>query len=107
MAGNANSGRRAEKPFRDALRIECLAAERGDACDALPGSLRWNARQLLTKGDTASIKELADRLDGKAMQAVDLAVNRKRLTEMTDEELMAIASGEIVIDTADDPGGLH
>jgi len=70
MAGNANSGRRQEKPFRDALRMEALAAERGDPCDAPPGSLRWNARQLLDKGDVQSIKELADRMDGKVPQAV-------------------------------------
>ncbi len=50
--------------------MEMLAAERGEPCEAKPGSLRWNARQLLEKGDVPSIKELADRLDGKVPQAV-------------------------------------
>ena len=50
--------------------IEAKAAENGDACCARPGSLRWNARQLLEKGDVQAIKEIADRLDGKVPQAV-------------------------------------
>lgn len=63
-------GRRKDKPFFDALRMEAAAAERGDPCEALPGSLRWNARQLLEKGDVQAIKEIADRLDGKVAQAI-------------------------------------
>jgi hypothetical protein len=70
MAGNANSGRRQERPFRDALRIEALSAENGDECAAPKGSLRWNARRLLEQGDVQSIRELADRLDGKVAQAI-------------------------------------
>lgn len=75
MAGNANSGRRQEKPFRDALRIEAIAAENGQKCEALPGSLRWNARRLLEQGEVPSIKELADRLDGKPSQQIDIDAN--------------------------------
>jgi len=70
MAGNANSGRRQEKPFRDALRIEAISAENGEDCAAPKGSLRWNARQLLMQGDVPAIRELADRLDGKVAQAI-------------------------------------
>jgi hypothetical protein len=50
--------------------IEALSAERGEECLASPGSLRWNARQLLEKGDVAAIREIADRLDGKVAQAI-------------------------------------
>lgn len=67
MAGNANSGRRQEKPFRDALRIELLAA--GDDSKVL----RQIARALIDKasdGDLQAIKELADRTDGKVPQAI-------------------------------------
>ena len=68
MAGNANSGRRnTEKPFRDALRMQILAA--GDDHKAL----RSVAQALLDKameGDMQAIKELADRMDGKVPQAV-------------------------------------
>lgn len=63
-------GRPKAKPFHDALRMEMLAAENGEQCIALPGSLRWNARQLLLKGDVQAIKEIADRLDGKVPQAL-------------------------------------
>jgi hypothetical protein len=42
------------KPFRDALRIEMAAAEQGQPCPAPKGSLRWNARQLLERGDPVS-----------------------------------------------------
>lgn len=67
MAGNANSGRRQEKPFRDALRMELAAA--GEDSKAL----RDIARALIAKaadGDMQAIKELADRTDGKVPQAV-------------------------------------
>lgn len=50
--------------------MEALAAERGDLCEAKTGSLRWNARKLLEQGDVQSIRELADRLDGKPAQAI-------------------------------------
>jgi hypothetical protein len=67
MAGNANSGRRQEKPFRDALRIEIAAAD-GDQ-----RGLRKIARKLIEMaedGDMQAIKELADRTDGKVPQAL-------------------------------------
>lgn len=63
-------GRPKIKPFKDALMIEALAAEREEECVAPKGSLRWNARQLLNQGDVQSIREIADRLDGKVPQAV-------------------------------------
>lgn len=67
MAGNANSGRRQEKPFRDALRMELLAA--GEDHKAL----RLIAKALISKaqdGDMQAVKELADRIDGKVPQAL-------------------------------------
>jgi len=62
MAGNANSGRKQEKPFADALRMEI--AEAGENHK----QLRAIARTLIVKaaeGDMQAIKEFADRLDGK------------------------------------------
>jgi hypothetical protein len=67
MAGNANSGRKAEKPFRDALRMEI--AEAGDN----PKALRNIAKKLIEQaeaGDMQAIREFADRIDGKVAQAV-------------------------------------
>ena len=72
MAGNANSGRRQEKPFRDALRMELAALKADD-----PKALRAIARTLLetaASGDLQAIKEVADRTDGKAVQSVDADV---------------------------------
>ena len=67
MAGNANSGRKQEKPFRDALRVEI--AEAGEN----PKALRNIAKKLIAlaeDGDMQAIKEFADRLDGKVVQTI-------------------------------------
>ena len=68
MAGNANSGRKQEKPFRDALVMQIKAA--GEDHKAL----RRVADVLLSKaydGDMQAIKELADRVDGKVPQGIE------------------------------------
>jgi hypothetical protein len=65
--GNANSGRRQEKPFRDALRMEIAAAGPN------PLALRNIAKKLIElaeEGDMQAIKEFADRTDGKVPQGV-------------------------------------
>lgn len=67
MAGNANSGRKQEKPFRDALRMEI--AEAGGK----PQALRNIAKKLIEmaeEGDMQAIKEFADRIDGKVPQGI-------------------------------------
>jgi hypothetical protein len=69
QSGNPEGGRK-NKPFRDALMIEMKAIEMGEETVAPVGSLRWNARQLLIKGDVQAIKEVADRLDGKVPQGL-------------------------------------
>jgi hypothetical protein len=69
QSGNPG-GRPKTKPFKEALLMEAKAAERGEPCEAKPGSLRWNARKLLELGEVPAIKELADRLDGKVAQAI-------------------------------------
>lgn len=65
MAGVAGrSGRRAETPFRDALRLALSRREKdeGRSLVALANTLIEKAAD----GDLAAIKEIADRLDGKA-----------------------------------------
>jgi hypothetical protein len=67
MAGNANSGRRQEKPFRDALRMELAAVGEDQK------ALRAIARKLIeaaTEGKMDAIKELGDRIDGKVPQGI-------------------------------------
>lgn len=67
MAGNANSGRKQEKPFRDALRMELArAGEDGKTLRKIAAALISKAEE----GDMQAIKELADRVDGKVPQAV-------------------------------------
>lgn len=69
MAGNKNSGRRAEKPFRDALRIELAAAGENQK------ALREIARALIEKartGDLQAVTELANRIDGKPTQQLEI-----------------------------------
>ena len=82
MAGNANSGRKAEKPFRDALRIELAeAAENSKA-------LRNIAKKLIAQaesGDLQAIKELVDRTDGKAVQQVDMDATVRTIEDMIGE----------------------
>ena len=72
MAGNnsVHRGQQRDKPFRDALRIVAAELSNGEVHEYPRGSLRWNALQLLLKGDVPSIREAADRLDGKVAQAI-------------------------------------
>jgi hypothetical protein len=62
-----------DKPFREALRMEEKELAAGNVIQHPEGSLRWNAQLLLRRGDTPSIQQIADRLDGKPAQ--DTAVN--------------------------------
>ena len=71
QSGNPG-GRPKEKPFSDALRMEI--ADAGEDHKAL----RRVARKLIENaeaGDIRAIRELADRLDGKPIQAVDANVD--------------------------------
>lgn len=67
MAGNANSGQRKDKMFREALH---RAIKRID--DGKDPRLDRIAEQVIKQalaGELAAIKEIADRLDGKPAQA--------------------------------------
>lgn len=44
-------------------------------------------------GDVASFKEIADRLDGKPAQQVDMTVHRGDPKELSEDELKRIAAG--------------
>ena len=70
MAGNANSGPKREKPFRDAL---MLAIKEAEAQPNHHRALRRVAERLLDEaaaGNVQAMKEIADRLDGKVPQGV-------------------------------------
>lgn len=72
MAGRPPGAQNKDKPVRDALRIEAALLDNGEESPAKPGSLRHSARQMLIRAgdDTATFKEVADRLDGKPAQAI-------------------------------------
>jgi hypothetical protein len=75
-----------ERPFKTALRM---------ALRERPQSLRRIADSLIDKaeeGDLQSIRELVDRLDGRPVHAVDRD-EILILNELSDEQLLAIASG--------------
>ena len=74
-----------EKPFKLALQV---------ALHARPQSLRRIADKLIDKGeegDLPSIREIADRLDGRPVQMIDR--RELSLNELTDAELLVIAAG--------------
>ncbi len=67
MAGNANSGKHKAKLWRDALNLESNREVEGEK------QITLAAKQLMLKclaGDVSALKELGDRLDGKAPQAL-------------------------------------
>lgn len=71
MAGNANSGPKREKPFRDAL---MLAIKEAEAHENSHRALRRVAERLLdeaAQGNVQAMKEIADRLDGKVPQGIE------------------------------------
>ncbi len=72
MGNTTSRGQQRDKPYRDALRMEALLAEKGEESPALPGSLRFIARAQLKRAaeDTSAAKEIADRLDGKVAQSI-------------------------------------
>lgn len=72
MAGRPPGAVNKDKPFRDAIRMEAALAEQGEDTPALPGSLRFIARELLKRAgaETAAAREIGDRLDGKPAQAI-------------------------------------
>jgi hypothetical protein len=45
------------------------------------------------EGDMSAINCLADRLDGKPSQALEVSAPARRAADMTDNELAAIAAG--------------
>ena len=75
MAGNWNSGRFRDKPFKEAIQIELAAIGKdGKALRALARKLYAMAME----GDIQAIREIGDRLDGKPVQQSDITVSETR-----------------------------
>ena len=105
--GNKLGGGVGAKVFDAALR-RAISQDNGKR-------LRDAAESLLTEaanGQPWALSMLADRLDGKAAQSVDVTHTHKKVTEYTDAELVAIAFGSSAGDaesqaSAGQPPGVH
>lgn len=91
-----------EKSFANMLRIAISEAVMGEDGTSKP-KLRMVAEMLVTKaleGDMSAIREVADRLDGKAAQAVEISTPDapSRLTD-AELELIATASSSRAFET--------
>lgn len=90
VKGRSGTNKGKDKPFREALRMEIAALGEGD-----PKALRGLARNLLAIASgpegLPAIREIADRLDGKPAQAVEVSGN------------LAL-SHEEALDELDEPG---
>ncbi len=95
MAGNGNSGQRKDKLIREAL---MLAAHRVHDDDPQGRKKLAVAAakvvEMAVEGDLAAFKEIADRIDGKAPQSLDVTTTHERAaSELSDAELTAIIAG--------------
>ena len=78
MAGRPKGAENKDKEWREEIRLAVheLRAADGDTKADKVKALRLLARRLVDKalgGDVAAMKEIGDRLDGKAVQGVELA----------------------------------
>ncbi len=85
-----------EKPFTDALRVALLSGG-GRRLRIIADKLAEKAEQ----GDLQAIQQIADRLDGKPVQALERG--DVPVEAMTDQQLMAIIRGRSC-EPADEPG---
>lgn len=94
MAGNENSGSKREKLVREALMLAAKRVHEGDP----EGRIKLNVAaarimELAVEGDIQAFKEIADRIDGKAQQSLDVKTTRElSISELTDADLAAIIS---------------
>jgi hypothetical protein len=91
-----------DKPFREALRMEEKELAAGNVIDHPQGSLRWNAQQLLMRGDTPSVTQIADRLDGKPAQESSVHLDSAR-TNQSEAELREYLVAALISANKDKP----
>jgi hypothetical protein len=97
------------KLFEGALR-KAVAQADGDALRKVADKLL----EMAMAGEPWAVRELADRLDGKPVQQVDLQadVTTRSADELSDDELARIARGGLVgaveaAASSQEPAGLH
>lgn len=100
QSGNPN-GRRVEKPFLDSLQ-RAIAQDDSER-------LRKSAETLLNKaaaGESWAVQMLADRLDGKASQAIKVTREVREPMDMSLDEILAQLA-QIESAEGDESGGVH
>lgn len=91
MAGNSNSGQRKDKLIREALMLAAKRVHDGDPKGRIKLAIAAEAVvEAAVAGDLAAFKEMADRIDGKAVQQMDVTTTHERTVgEFTAAELDA------------------
>lgn len=95
QSGNPQ-GRIGDKPWREALRraLARAAGKNGGVAEGLD-SIATAVVSLAQQGDMQAIKEIADRLDGKAAQSLDVNMSHERpIAELTDAELSSVIAAQ-------------
>ena len=85
-------GSKSEKPWRDAIRRAVNRREEGKRS---PKWLDRLADQLVltgNKGDVSALKEIGDRLDGKPVQGVEMALN----VQVTEIKYTIVHPGDVI-----------
>ena len=102
-APKAPKGAKSDKEWRDAIRkaVHELRAATGGAKAEKIKAITLLAQRLVTKameGDVAALKEIGDRLDGKARQAVqvDQSVQITHIEHTIIDMPKAIKAGEVI-----------
>ena len=91
MAGNENSGQRKDKLIREGLMLAAKRVHDGDPQGRIKLAIACEAVvEAAVNGDLASFQEMANRIDGKAVQQLDVTTTHERSTsELTESELDA------------------
>ncbi len=87
--GSPTSGNKRDKLIRDALMLAVNRVQEGDPQGRKKLAIAAAAVvEKAVEGDLAAFKEIADRIDGKAPQSVDVTTRHEQpITEWTDADL--------------------
>ncbi|MFO0476587.1 MAG: hypothetical protein ACK52K_15715 [Alphaproteobacteria bacterium] len=90
--GSASSGNKRDKLIRDALLIAVNRVQEGDPQGRKKLAIAAAAVvEKAVEGDLAAFREIADRIDGKAPQSVDVTtIHERAASELSDLELERI-----------------
>lgn len=111
-APKRNAGGKSDKLIRDALMVAVnreVTDENGQKTKRLY-VIANKLAEMAEAGDIQAIKEVADRIDGKAHQTAEITHARARAAELTDDVLagyIPTGSGDGTAEAPEDPQRLH